>query len=137
GGSVFINPTTNRFDLITNVLVQPDDKILLTGISYTQIMPEKAVVVRLNPNGDLDSGFGNNGVVLNNFGNGQVDASFSDVVLQNDEKIVVVGSFYFQGGTGGFYGTKPLIVRYNTDGSFDTTFGNNGKVILESVFNAN
>lgn len=137
GGSVFINPTPNRFDLITKLKTQPDDKILLTGMSYTQIMPEKAIVVRLTPNGDFDIDFGVNGVVINDFGNGQVDALFSDFVLQNDEKIVVVGNIYFQGGTGGFHGSKPLVVRYNTDGSFDSTFGDNGKVILETVFNAN
>ncbi|MBA3985485.1 MAG: T9SS type A sorting domain-containing protein [Flavobacteriales bacterium] len=137
GGSVFINPTANRFDLITKVHTQPDDKILLTGMSYTQIMPEKAIIVRLNPNGTLDDDFGNNGVVVNNFGNGQVDALFSDIKLQNNGKIVVVGNIYFQGGTGGFYGTKPLVVRYNTDGSFDTTFGDDGKLVFETVFNAN
>jgi uncharacterized delta-60 repeat protein len=137
GGSVFINPTSHRFDLITRLKTQPDDKILLTGMSYTQIMPEKAVIVRLSPDGDFDTDFGVNGVVLNDFGNGQVDAFFSDFVMQNDGKIVVVGNIYFQGGTGGFHGSKPLVVRYNIDGSFDSTFGENGRVILETVFNAN
>jgi uncharacterized delta-60 repeat protein len=67
--------------------------------------------------GALDPSFGTDGTVTTSFG-GQDQAAA--VALQTDGKIVVVGS-----GEGAIE-----VVRYNPDGSLDSTFGTGGKLEL-------
>jgi uncharacterized delta-60 repeat protein len=67
--------------------------------------------------GDLDPGFGTNGKVITDF-NGTADI-VQDVFVQADKKIVVAGT-----SNGQF-----ALVKYNTNGSIDTSFGTNGKII--------
>jgi uncharacterized delta-60 repeat protein len=69
--------------------------------------------------GTLDPHFGNQGKVITYFDGLFVDIQAS--ALQSDGKIVVVGSAF-----GGF-----LIVRYMPDGTIDSSFGNQGKVITD------
>src|SRR5262245_25508874 len=69
--------------------------------------------------GDLDPTFGNGGKVrtaLSPYG-----ATASAVALQPDGKVVVAGFVLPDFGTYAF-----AIVRYNADGSLDTSFGENG-----------
>ena len=79
-------------------------------------------VARLNADGSLDTTFGNHGIAslpAQPFANGNVH----DLALQTDGKIVV-------GGTGGTSGTSPdfAVVRFNSDGTPDTSFGSGGAV---------
>src|SRR5512134_4013066 len=67
--------------------------------------------------GALDPTFGTNGVVVTDLG-GPSDSGVN-LVLQPDGKIVMSAS-----------GSAPNLVRYNTDGTLDTTFGTNGKVTV-------
>ena len=71
--------------------------------------------------GSLDAGFGTGGKVLTAVGSGSDDANA--VALQSDGKIVVAG-YSFNGANNDF-----ALVRYNTDGSLDTSFDGDGKVI--------
>jgi len=71
--------------------------------------------------GSLDTSFGTNGIVMTDLG-GTSDQAFG-MAVQPDNKIVVVGSSNV-GGTTDF-----AVVRYNTNGSLDNTFGTNGVVI--------
>ncbi len=68
--------------------------------------------------GDLDPTFGNGGKVITDFGSGE---SANAIVLQPDGKLIVAG------GTNALTGDF-LIVRYNGNGSLDTSFGNGGRV---------
>jgi uncharacterized delta-60 repeat protein len=74
-------------------------------------------LARFNTNGTPDTNFGNNGTVLSEVG------SYSDYVLalalQPNGKILVTGA-----SENGNYGW--FIQRYNSDGSLDSTYGNNG-----------
>ena len=70
--------------------------------------------------GDLDTTFSGDGILTTAIGAGN-DAA-SSVVLQSDGKIVVAGYSY----NGSNYDIA--VVRYNTDGSLDTSFGTGGKV---------
>lgn len=69
--------------------------------------------------GTLDTTFSGDGKVVTNLTTGLDFAS--EVVVQTDGKIVVVGQTSGQG-------TRVGLVRYNADGSFDTTFSGDGKV---------
>lgn len=64
-----------------------------------------------------DFTFGVNGVVVTDIGSGSRDESF-DIAVQQDGKILVAGTSAFQA----------TLVRYNDDGSLDTTFADDGIV---------
>ena len=120
---------------LTEVAVQPDGKTLAVGTAETRSKPSDSenyfqaydfALVRYNPDGTLDLSFGTGGKVITDFfGDAELIES---VVIQPDGKIVVAGSVQV-GGEDGF--TKTGIVRYNRDGSLDTTFGTQGKVVLQ------
>jgi uncharacterized delta-60 repeat protein/uncharacterized repeat protein (TIGR01451 family) len=76
-----------------------------------------------NGDGSLDSTFGTNGKVTTDFFGGNDGAR--GVVVQPDQKIVLSG-FATNGSERQF-----AIVRFNPDGSFDTTFDQDGKVVLD------
>ena len=93
---------------VTDIVVQPDGKILLAG-SFTQIGGVACKhLARLNPDGSLDATF-NPGV--------SDDSSFVAIALQSDGKVLVGGYFKrLDGSTLGF------MARLGADGSIDTTF---------------
>ena len=101
-----------------DVLVQPDGKILLAGESSGRIS-----VVRYNPDGSLDSTFGNSGRAAIDVG--AVLDSGQSVALQADGKILVAG---YSKDTLTNLGFDFSLVRFNTNGSLDTSFSSDGKV---------
>jgi uncharacterized delta-60 repeat protein len=86
----------------------------------------KAFVLRLTPNGALDTTFGTKGVIQLNFGNGAFpnDEAF-DVKVQPDGKFLVAGDFMVS-GHGHNEVWYPFIVRFLPTGAFDTSFGKGG-----------
>jgi uncharacterized delta-60 repeat protein len=119
--------TTNILyrDYGESIAVQPDGKILLAGwaANTTNSLIEFAVA-RYNSDGSLDNTFGTNGIVTtapglyNNLGEA--------LELQPDGKILIAGKCDM--GTGSLMYT---VVRFNTDGSMDNTFGGSGKAITQ------
>lgn len=105
-------------DVGQSVVVQGDGKIVVAGRSYG--FTNDFALVRYNANGSLDAGFGNGGKVTTAIGDS--DDRGHGVALQSDGKIVVVGI-----SNGPNYDDFAL-VRYNINGSLDTSFGVNGKV---------
>lgn len=82
------------------------------------LAPEYSIaLLRYNPDGTLDTAFGENGKVTT--GDSNVAAALA---LQTDGKIVVAGSFN-DGANNEF-----LLLRYDPDGGLDPTFGIDGKV---------
>jgi len=126
-GGVVATDITNREDYANAVVVQPDKKIVIAGSAHGR--DDDFAVVRYNSNGSLDTAFGSGGKVITNFGlgYGNFDNDVARALLLQGSKIVVVGysnSFNYGQGTSssGF-----AMVRYNANGSVDTTFGDNGK----------
>jgi uncharacterized delta-60 repeat protein len=103
-----------------SVAIQTDGKIVVTGFSFDFFKREFATV-RYNANGSLDTTFDTDGICTTSVG--VVDDAAYDVVLQNDGKIVATG----YSSTGSTY--EFALVRYNTDGSLDSTFGSEGAVL--------
>ena len=102
----------------TAVAIQPDGKIVLAGGSVIGWFNDFAVA-RYNTDGTLDASFGNGGTVLTEFG---VSAQAYAMAVQPDGKIVVAGEANIDGGD------NFELVRYNSDGSLDESFGTGGKV---------
>jgi uncharacterized delta-60 repeat protein len=77
-------------------------------------------LARYNPDGTLDPTFGNGGIVLTDFADGEEAHALA---LQADGKLVAAG-VAFTSGAGQMFG----LARYNPDGSLDPSFGNGGTV---------
>ncbi len=76
--------------------------------------------------GDLDPTFGNGGKVITPFGN---FSTAYGVAVQRDGKIVAVG--FSDSGTAGVRNYDFAVIRYNTDGTLDSSFGTGGKVTTD------
>jgi uncharacterized delta-60 repeat protein len=104
--------------------IQPDGKIVVVGEgSSGSFASWDFAVVRYNPDGSLDSSFGGTGIVITQLGS---DAdSASSVAIQADGKIVVAG--IHQNCFCNEYSFA--LVRYNPNGTLDTSFNGTGIVI--------
>jgi uncharacterized delta-60 repeat protein len=118
-GFVITDIGTNS-EFAYSVVVQPDSHIVIGGNAYGAD-PDFALV-RYNPDGSFDTTFGSGGIAVTPIGN--TGENIYSIALQPDGKIVAAGSAY----VGNF--SAFALARYNTDGTFDTAFANNGKVIF-------
>lgn len=102
-------------------LLQKDGKILAGG--YTTILSQKDfALIRLKPNGKLDSTFGTWGKVRTDVSSDGYDDGIRSLLLQSDDKIIAAG-------TSGFNGALDFsLSRYMPDGTLDLSFGIVGKV---------
>ena len=110
------------------VAVQPDGKVVLAGGSFTSVPVLTMAIsqlIRYTANGLLDASFDGDGIVTTAVGGTTIGNSsgFFDVLIQPDGKIVGAGSAS-SGGNQDFG-----IVRYNANGSLDTSFGTGGMTI--------
>ncbi len=166
-------------DFISSVAVQPNGRIVAGGVRFNAQADGRAIVMRYLPNGDLDAGFGTNGIRTIDF-SGTTDSFIKGLVLQSDGRIVACGERYTgtawesfvlrlnsDGTTDGGFGIVELdittngddnatditmqsdgrvvvcgtaqsitgggmfIARLNANGSFDSSFGNGGKLVLD------
>jgi uncharacterized delta-60 repeat protein len=120
-------------DLGRDVLIQPDDKILVVGQSYGG-MQLKIALARLNSNGTLDASFSDDGLItaqLGPYNNPSLTPNVEkfSVALQTNGKILVAGFSYNNNPDGKL---EFVLVRYNPDGTLDTTFSGDG--ILSTTF---
>jgi uncharacterized delta-60 repeat protein len=118
--SVNFNDFDNDFSAM---VIQNDHKIVGLGTIYQGPgNGDDFGLCRLNADGSLDTSFATNGIQLDtDIPDGQGHA----IVLQPDGKIIAVGSSSPFGGA-----QRIAIARYNTDGSLDTTFSEDGKRLI-------
>lgn len=93
------------------LLVQKDGRIVVGGDDYWG----NAAAWRFNPNGELDTSFGSDGVVM--LQTGPADATTA---------VISQGKTLF--GIQRYYPDPAILKRLNSTGSVDTTFGNAGSV---------
>jgi uncharacterized delta-60 repeat protein len=112
GGKAISSSTgLGSVDVIKQFVVLNDGRYLLVSTVNHDI-----VMARLNSDGSLDNTFGTNGKVTTDLGGWE---TASNIQVQNDGKILVVGAS----------DTDVALVRYNADGSLDTSFSGSGTVI--------
>lgn len=115
-----------RGDYAFAVAIQPDGKILAAGQTASANLASDFAVVRYNPDGSLDSGFEGDGIVTTDFGMGN-ERAYAAAVLPNG-KVIVAGNSpdcLFSSLT-----SHIAMARYNSDGSLDSSFDDDGKSII-------
>jgi len=119
GTGIVITQLSIDYDGASSVAIQADGKIVVAGSRYNCFCIDSSfAVVRYNPNGSLDTTFNGTGKVITSVNSSRDYAE--SVAIQADGKIVVAG----RSGN-----NSSAIVRYNPNGSLDTTFNGTGKVI--------
>jgi uncharacterized delta-60 repeat protein len=118
GDGRVITPIGSFHAFAKTVTIQPDGKIVAAGFSIDSLYRKEFAVVRYNGNGSVDTTFDRDGIVTTQ--TSQQDEVYSSV-LQPDRKIIIAGS-----NETGF-----ALIRYNTNGSLDTTFGAGGVVTTQ------
>jgi len=125
--------TTNVGGVLVNdygrgIAIQPDGKIVAVGDHFTNWDPGgkgNFAVVRYRSNGALDPLFSGDGKLTTDFGG--IDMPL-DVAIQPDGKIVVAGQTWYPPNDDNW---DLILSRYNSNGSLDTTFSGDGKVIAD------
>jgi uncharacterized delta-60 repeat protein len=111
------------------VVLQPDGRFVVAGTasdSATRPVATDIAVARYNSDGSLDSGFGAGGQTAIPFADSATEQGNALAVLPGG-KIVVAGAAFKT------FATAPdfALVRYNSDGSLDTGFGNGGTMTTD------
>ncbi|MBI3784775.1 MAG: VCBS repeat-containing protein, partial [Deltaproteobacteria bacterium] len=123
GDGKVITALTPDAECAYGVALQGDGKIVVVG-KLSIAGNTDIAVVRYNSDGSLDATFAGDGKVTTAIGPAAEQAN--DVAIQPDGKIVVVGNWDNAGNT------DIAILRYNTDGSLDSSFGGDG-IVTTSV----
>ena len=122
GGKVVTNIPGPMTAIARAVALQSDGKIVVAGGLGAG---QEIGLVRYNTNGALDGSFGRSGIALANIPN-NILSSASGVAIQVDGKILAGGTVYTLSGANAFIGMG--VVRFNTNGSMDSSFGTAGVV---------
>jgi uncharacterized delta-60 repeat protein len=117
-GKVSLNLSANDNDYAESVVLQPDGKVVVGGTD------NDFRIARYDASGNLDPAFGVNGVATIHFG---AQDSLYDIAIQADGKIVAVGA-----GNINFADRYFAIARLNANGTLDTSFDGDGKLIYNA-----
>ena len=115
---------SDKEEIAYAMAVQPDGKILVGGRIDIAASICHFILIRYNTDGTLDSNFGTNGVVETTL-HGTEDV-INAIALQPDGKIVVAGTSWSD-----ITAYDIAFARYNTNGTLDNTFGNNGIKLID------
>lgn len=121
GSTGYLYTNFSAFDEHANaVAIQADGKIIIAG-QTSSLGDIKVILARYNMNGELDTTFGDEGLVVTD-----LDEDFaiaSSIKIAPDGKIVI----------GGVNIDYALFARYNTDGSLDETFSGDGHLTIDTI----
>jgi uncharacterized delta-60 repeat protein len=115
----------------TALAIQPDGKLVVAGLTRTfgpiTTNPFDFALARYNPDGSLDPSFDGDGKVATDFAGSEDWAWGLDITP--DGKIVVAGYQLNRAASS----AAIEVARYNADGSLDSTFSGDGKVLDDSA----
>lgn len=115
-GRVMTNLGAN-YEAGKSIAVQEDGKILIGGYTSAFLYDTYFALVRYNADGNLDSSFNGTGIVTADIGPDLCRGN--SIVIQADGKIILAGYMSEIGIT---------LIRYNSDGSTDSSFSQDGIV---------
>jgi uncharacterized delta-60 repeat protein len=103
-------------DSMSGIALQPDGKIVINGLSAFLGDIYFSAVLRFNLDGTPDNSFGTNGKVVREIAATNTKGLGSALAIQNNGKILTAGI------SDGVF----AILRYNSNGTTDNSFGTNG-----------
>ena len=112
---------TAKDDPVAGLALDPDGKIVVSGGAAASTANPKLAVARLDIDGTPDATFSGDGKVVTDTTTNNVSDYANAVVAQADGKIVA----------GGLSGKRFVLVRYNDNGTLDTSFSGDGKVFTD------
>lgn len=121
----FIDSIRSEYNSVANTMVIADDStILVAGSDGHPIGGGPFLTLRrFNNEGQPDTSFADNGWFIT--AHSDVSGEFSDVVVQQDHKILATGLWH--DGTGPYC----VLMRFNRDGTPDPVFGLDGKTLFQ------
>ncbi|WP_018615899.1 Ig-like domain-containing protein [Segetibacter koreensis] len=123
---------TTDFDSLDNtsnsIAIQANGKIVLAGASSIHGLIARGTycVARYNLNGSLDNTFDRNGKLTHSFTSKEAQTEYIGAAIQTNGKILAAGHTQK-----GIYEQEHFVIRYNTDGSIDSSFANKGRQVIE------
>lgn len=127
-GGIYQNVVPNEFiayDLFS--AIQTDGKVLNAGLitNYITGQTDTLVVYRFNTNGTLDNSFGNNGAAYALIPSAPILSNYLNALtIQSDGKILIIAE-----SSDTINYNRTILYRFNTNGTLDNTFGQNGMAI--------
>ncbi|MGL4231196.1 MAG: hypothetical protein ACRCWJ_07500 [Casimicrobium sp.] len=124
GAGKVITSLENGTDSANAIAVQPDGKVLVAGFCRSStnfdppLQPGDICAVRYNANGTLDTTWNDTGKVITP-GNARDTDAAQAIALQPDGKVLLAG----------YCGLSFCALRYNNNGTLDTTWNDTGVVI--------
>jgi uncharacterized delta-60 repeat protein len=110
------------FTVAKAVAIQRDGKIVAVGYDLISGVSTSFAIARYNSDGSFDASFGSAGKVVTSFS--RLDEG-RDIAIQSDGKIIIAGDS-FASNSSDF-----ALLRYNSDGSLDTSFGSGGRLLTD------
>jgi uncharacterized delta-60 repeat protein len=110
--------------------IGPDGKIVIAGFADADCSGSCPVfaLARYNANGSLDTTFGVGGKITTPLG--RIARATAAIIREGSSPKIVVGGYYQEravcGSIGETYACDFALVRYNWDGTLDSSFGNGG-----------
>jgi uncharacterized delta-60 repeat protein len=119
------------YAVVQAIAVQADGKVIAAGRAQSSIGNFFALV-RYNSDGSIDNSFDTDGKVLTPFlsTSGSTSAYLNSLAIQEDGKIIAAGESYL-----GNSGYSFALARYNSDGTLDNLFDEDGKVQTSFFYN--
>lgn len=121
-------------DRFFGVTYAPDGSVFAVGqiaISNDTTADQAMLLAKFTPAGHLDTSFGAGGVVVRNVANGTNGETYRGVVVQSTGKVVVSGNTEDTTSPNDARDRDIVVLRFNADGTKDTTFGTDGVVTLD------
>lgn len=123
-----------RYSAANGLAVQSDGKLVIAGSVRDDLRTTSVLAARFNPDGSLDPSFNGTGAsfcgawVCIQYASGAGFSAANGLTLQPDGKVVLAGS-----ASNGATGSDALVVRLNSRGVPDTSFGSGGAVELPAT----
>ncbi|MGL4232222.1 MAG: hypothetical protein ACRCWJ_12725 [Casimicrobium sp.] len=116
-------------DLVTAIALQPDGKIVVSGYCRNNGATRvNFCVARYNADGSLDNGFRGTGSVITTLGTtSNIESSATAIAIASNGSISLAGSCSDPVNNARFI----CVVRYNANGSLDTSFNSTGKLQVD------
>jgi uncharacterized delta-60 repeat protein len=120
-GIATVSFSASGWENVAFIALQSDGKIVVSGnVNYQN--SGAFGLARFTSDGDLDTSFGSNGKVITPFA-----ATVNYLAIRPDGRIIA-------GGVVGVSDGYLAMACYNSDGTLDTTFGTDGKLLVDSFW---